>query len=64
MVLRSDRPIDFLHRMNSWSVIGLAAFPSVKKELDFEGLVETPGEHQLNVIFVLETCVLIACSLI
>ena len=34
VVLRSDRPIDFLYRINSWSVIGFAAFLSVK-ELDF-----------------------------
>ena len=31
VVLRSDRPIDFLHRMNSWSVRGLDAFPIVKE---------------------------------
>ena len=33
MVLRSDRPIDFLHRINSWSVIGFAAFLSVKERI-------------------------------
>ena len=33
VVLRSDRPIDFLYRINSWSVIGFAAFLSVKERI-------------------------------
>ena len=40
VVLRSDRPIDFLHRMNSWSVRGLDAFPIVKEPHFIRGLLK------------------------